>query len=730
MLQTKLYVPRLRPFLIPRPHLIEKLKWGLQCKLTLISAPAGFGKTTLITEWLSQRERPVGWVSLDEDDSDPQQFFSYVAAAIRPFPKSQHNLTNQLKSAQPVPAKTLAAAMINDLASASTPCLLVLDDYHELESADIDLALAFILDHMPPNLHLIITSRADPGFPLSRLRARNQLTELRANDLRFSVEETAVFLQTVMGISLTPEQIAALEARTEGWVAGLQMAALSMQNRDDVAGFIDNFTGSHHFIMDYLLEEVLTQQSVEVQDFLLETAVLTRLCADLCDAVRQSSPTSQQILEQLETHNIFLTPLDNERRWYRYHHLFADLLRQRLQQNCAEDEIVTLHHRASVWYEENGLELDAFHHAAAAHDFERTERLIAGEGVPLYFRGAGMATLKWLESLPTTVLNARPSLWVIVASALLAVGQHTAVEQKLQAAEAALQNVEPDENTQDLVGRIASMRATLAIIQHDVETIITQSRLALTLLHPDNLFNRMAATWTLGFAYQLQGDRAAASQSYTEVMAISHAMPVSIYTLAAAISLGQLQESDNQLILAEQTYEHALQLAGDPPQLIACEAYLGLAHIHYEWNELDAAQQHGQQCAQLTQQMESTDTSVSYGVFLARLRLAQGDVSGASAALDEAAAYIQQHNFDFRMPDVAAAQVFTLLRQGNLTAAAHLAEKHELPISQARVYLAQGDSSAALALLTPLRQQMEAKGWQDERLQIMILQAIALQAHG
>ena len=734
LLQTKLYIPTTRPNIVPRTRLLQKLNAGLHGKLTVASAPAGFGKTTLITAWLSQLDRPVGWVSLDEDDSDPQQFFRYVAAAIRPFPDSQQNLTNQLQSQQPLPAKALAAALVNDLAAVSTPCLLILDDYHEIDSAEIDLALAFLLDHMPPNLHLVITSRADPGFPLSRLRARGQLTEVRIQDLRFTVEETAVFLQTVMGIPLTSEQIAALETRTEGWIAGLQMAALSMQNRADVDGFVAGFTGSHRFIMDYLMEEVLNQQSIEVQDFLLQTAVLTRLNANLCHAVVGiGADASQQILEELYSHNIFLFPLDDERRWYRYHHLFADLLRQRLLQNQPPQEgriEAELHKRASIWYEENGLELDAFHHAVAAQDFERSERLIAGEGVPLYFRGAGVPALNWLESLPTTVLDARPSLWVIYASALLSVGQHTAVEQKLQAAEAALQDIEPDDNTQDLVGRIASMRATLAIIQHDVETIITQSRLALKLLHPDNLFNRMAATWTLGFAYQLQGERAAASQSYTEVMSISQSMPVSIYTLAAAISLGQIQEADNQLPLATKTYRHALQLAGDPPPLIACEAFLGLARICYQWNDFDTAQQHGQQCAQLTQQQESIDTFASYEVFLARLKLAQGDSAGATAALNEAEAYIQQHNFMFRMPDVVAAQVITLLRQGNLAAAAHLAETHELPISQARVYLAQGDTSATLALLAPLRQQMEAKGWQDERLKIMILQAVALQAHG
>ncbi len=734
LLQTKLYIPTTRPNIVPRTRLLQKLNAGLHGKLTVASAPAGFGKTTLITAWLSQLDRPVGWVSLDEDDSDPQQFFRYVAAAIRPFPDSQQNLTNQLQSQQPLPAKALAAALVNDLAAVSMPCLLILDDYHEIDSAEIDLALAFLLDHMPPNLHLVITSRADPGFPLSRLRARGQLTEVRIQDLRFTVEETAVFLQTVMGIPLTSEQIAALETRTEGWVAGLQMAALSMQNRADVDGFVAGFTGSHRFIMDYLMEEVLNQQSIEVQDFLLQTAVLTRLNANLCHAVVGiGADASQQILEELYSHNIFLFPLDDERRWYRYHHLFADLLRQRLLQNQPPQEgriEAELHKRASIWYEENGLEIDAFHHAVAAQDFERSERLIAGEGVPLYFRGAGVPALNWLESLPTTVLDARPSLWVIYASALLSVGQHTAVEQKLQAAEAALQDIESDDNTQDLVGRIASMRATLAIIQHDVETIITQSRLALKLLHPDNLFNRMAATWTLGFAYQLQRERAAASQSYTEVMSISQSMPVSIYTLAAAISLGQIQEADNQLPLATKTYRHVLQLAGDPPPLIACEAFLGLARICYQWNDFDTAQQHGQQCAQLTQQQESIDTFAYYKVFLARLKLAQGDSAGATAALNEAEAYIQQHNFMFRMPDVVAAQVITLLRQGNLAAAAHLAETHELPISQARVYLAQGDTSATLALLAPLRQQMEAKSWQDERLKIMILQALALQAHG
>jgi LuxR family maltose regulon positive regulatory protein len=338
--------------------------------------------------------------------------------------------------------------------------------------------------------------------------------------------------------------------------------------------------------------------------------------------------------------------------------------------------------------------------------------------------------LKWLESLLPAVLNARPSLWVTYASALMMTGHHTAVEQKLRAAENALQGSESDDRPQDLVGRIASMRATLAVIHHDVETIITQSRRALEYLHPNNLPIRTAAHWTLGYAYQLQGDRAAASRAYTEVIALSASFANSIYTIAATLCLGQVQEVENQLHLAAESYRHVLQLAGDPPDPIACEAYLGLARITYQWNDLDTAEQHGQQCLHLTRQMESLDTFASYELFLARLKLAQGDVACAAAVLAEADAFVRQQNFVHRLPEIAAAQVLTLLRQGKLAAAVQLAETCELPLSQARVHLAQGDPSAALAVLEPWRQQVEVKGWADERLTVLVLQALALQAHG
>ncbi|HEX9596554.1 MAG TPA: hypothetical protein VF982_06710, partial [Anaerolineales bacterium] len=593
-------------------------------------------------------------------------------------------------------------------------------------------------------MHLVIATREDPALPLARLRVRGQLTELRATDLRFTPSEAAGFLNQVMGLGLSAEDIAALETRTEGWIAGLQLAAISMQGHQDAASFIKSFTGSHHFVLDYLAEEVLQQQSKSVQTFLLRTSILDRLCGPLCDAVLlDPSASGQATLEYLEHANLFIVPLDNERRWYRYHHLFADLLRQRLHQNIAsstgdaESRVNELHIRASQWYEDNDLEIEAFHHAAAANDVERAERLIEGKGIPLHFRGAVTAILGWLESLPTTVMNARPSLWWRYASLLLINGQTTGVEEKLQAAEAALQGAEADDKPRNLIGQIAAARAVLALTRYQVETMLAQSRRALEYLHPNSLSSRSSANWTLGYAYLLQGDRGAAGRTLTEAISISQASGDIFTTILATIGLGNVQEAENQLHLAAQTYRHVLQLAGDQPLQIIYEAHLGLARIFYEWNDLDAAQQHGRQSVHLARQYERViDRFIVCEVFLARLKLAQGDVAGAAAILAQASQSARQQNFVYRIPEVAAAQVLVLLQQepllyqGNLAAAAHLAQTHDLPISQARVHLAQGDTSAALTLLESWRGQMEAKGWEDERLKVMVLQAVAYHTLG
>ncbi len=738
ILATKLYIPGLRPNVVSRPRLLERLNEGLHRKLTLISAPAGFGKTTLVSEWVEGIERPAAWLSLDEGENDPARFLTYLVAALQTIAATiGEGVSGVLQSPQPPPPEAMLTALLNDLITIPDQFILVLDDYHVLEAKAVDQALTFLLDHLPPQMHLVIATREDPALPLARLRVGGQLTEVRAVDLRFTPSEAAAFLNQVMGLDLSAEDIARLSTRTEGWIAGLQLAAISMQGQQDTASFIKSFTGSHHFVLDYLVEEVLGQQSERVQTFLLRTSLLDRFCGPLCDAVLMDpSVSGREILEYLERANLFLVPLDNERRWYRYHHLFADLLRQRLHQSIAsstgdaESQVNELYIRASLWYEDHGLEIEAFHHAVAAHDVERAARLVEGKGMPLQFRGAVVPVLHWLESLPRTVLDARPSLWVMYASALSMTGQLTGVEQKLQAAEAALQGAEPDDKTRNLVGHIAAIRALVAAAENQVETIIAQSRRALEYLHPDNLAVRTATIWKLGIAYQLQGDRAAASRAYSEAIAISQASGNIIINLSATVGLGNVQETENQLYPAAETYRRVLQLVGESPLPAASEAHLGLARLCYEWNDLDEASQHVQQSVQLARQIENTDRSVASDVLLARLKLAQGDVAGAAALLAEADRSARQQNFVYRMPEVAAAQVLTLLRQGHLAAAAHLAQTHELPLSQARVHLAQGDTSAALAVLSPWRRQVEARGWQDERLKVMVLQAVALQAHG
>ncbi len=732
LLQTKLYVPRVRPLLVPRPQLLEKLNMGLNGKLALISAPAGFGKTTLVSEWMTGSERPSAWLSLDEGDADLARFLTYFVAALqRVAGNVGKGVSTVLQSPQSLPTESILTALLNEIATLPDNFILVLDDYHVVDSPSVDNVLTFLLEHLPPQMHLVITTREDPNLPLARLRVRGQLTELRATDLRFSFDETAVFLNQMMGLNLSKENIAALDARTEGWIAGLQLAALSMRGyQDDAAGFIQSFSGSHRFVLDYLVEEVLHQQSESVQRFLLQTAVLHQLTGPLCNALTGDN-NGQEILESLERANLFLIPLDNERRWYRYHHLFAGLLRQRLTQSITESDIAELHIRASQWYEANGLELEAFHHAAAANDVGRAARLIEGGDLPLYFRGEATPVRRWLESLPEAEFRARPSLWVTYASVLTMTGRlHGNIEEILQAAETALQDAVHGDKTNDLLGQIAAIRAMLGVPKNQVETIITQSHRALELLRPDNAPMRTTTTWALGYAYQVQGNRAAASQAYEETIAHSRKSGNIMTELAATTCLGQIQESETQFRQAAETFRHILRLVGDPPWPAACEAFVGLARIHYQWNDLETAEQYGQQGLELARQLENVDTPAACGVLLARVKLAQGDAAGALTMLAEADQFVQQHHFEHWVGEITAVRIQTLLYQGNLTAADQLAEAHDLPLSQARVKLAQGDPTAALAVLEPVRQQAEAKAWADERLRVMVLQSLAQKAAG
>ena len=618
----------MRDSIVPRSRLVEQLTKGLLGKLTLVSAPAGFGKTTLITDWLSQIGHSIAWVSLDEDDSDPQQFFSYVAAAIRPFPNMQNNFSNLLQSTQSLPAKSLAAVLVNDLAAVSAPCLLVLDDYHVIDSTEIDLALGFVLDHMPPNLHLVITSRTDPGFPLSRLRARGQLTELRERDLRFSVEETAVFLQNTMSINLTARQIAALETRTEGWVSGLQMAALSMKNRDDLDGFIDNFAGSNRFVMDYLTDEVLQQIPPAVQDFLLQTSILTRLSASLCTAVigNGDNQEAQKHLDYLDRANLFLIPLDENRTWYRYHHLFADLLQKKQGKDVNER-----HRRASHWYEENGLITDALHHVRAMANFERASQLIMDHAGPKMNRGEWTTVFSWVNGLPEEQIREHPYLATNKAWQLLHARQLEQVDIYVQHAQTALDSSLYGNSAQrmSMSAELLAIRARWLSFRGKSHEAIQLSHEALTKLSPENVSTRGMLLHVLGRAYEDEGETKAAIAAYTEALELighTHYVDLAVETTHSLSGLyadqGQIKKGIEILEMMLGRYPVRTPVVGG--------LHSGLSALNYLQNDLPEALTHAQMAVDLSQ-----DNRVLHQAHLTltRIHAARGDSNEARAAM-------------------------------------------------------------------------------------------------
>ncbi len=740
ILATKLFIPPPRPGVVPRPRLVERLNECLArgCRLTLISAPAGFGKTTLVSEWIANCMMPVAWLSLDERDYDPARFITYLVKALQTIQAGiGEALLPALQSPEPLQIETILTTLLNEISTIPGNFLLVLDDYHSIDSQPVDQSLAFLIEHQPSQMHLLIATREDPGLPLARMRARGQCTELRAADLRFTPAEAAEFLNRVMGLDLSEADIAALEARTEGWIAGLQMAALSIQSNKDTTGFIQSFTGSHRFVMDYLLEEVLHQQPESIQAFLLRTSVLERLCGPLCDAVLlDPSIPGQTTLEYLERANLFIVPQDNERRWYRYHHLFGDLLRKRLGQTLTTSGIAELHIHASEWYENNDLMLEAFRHAAAANDIERAVRLMESKEMPVHLRGTASAILSWLESLPKTLLDARPALWWKQAAMLLIIGQPEGVEEKLQAIEAVLASTglpgaEMNESSRDLIGKIAAARANVAQTHAQIETTLVQARRALEYLHPNDLNNRSMAIRSMGYAYFIQDDLAAAGRAYAEAYSLGLASGDIINILLASIRLGQIQETRNQLHLAAETYRRVLQRIDDYSPPNAPLAYIGLARICYERNDLDAAGQYGEKSLQLARQYDQViDRLILSELFLAQLKLARRDAIGAALILSQTEQTARQKNHTLRLPDIAYAQAMIHLHQGNVDEAAQLTRQYKLPFMQTRVLIAQGDPSAALAALEPLREQAEARGLADRVLRVMAVQSIALYANG
>lgn len=735
ILTTKLYAPPPQASVIRRPRLIERLNTGAGTKLTLVSAPAGFGKTTLVSDWTTVCGHPVAWLSLDEDDASLPRFLSYLVAALQRISvEVGEGVLAAFRSPQPPPLDVILTALINDLNRHSAPFTLVLDDYHRVDARAVDEALTFLLNHAPAHCHLLIATREDPALPLARWRARGQLTELRAADVRFEPGEAADFLNRAMGLSLSAEDIAVLDERTEGWVAGLQLAALSLQREGDQASRVHAFSGRHHFVLDYLLEEVLNDQPDEVQHFLLHTAVLDRFCAPLCDSVLETAPgSSRALLDRLERANLFLIPLDNERYWYRYHHLFADLLRQRLEQagtSAQSHSKATLHRRASVWFAHQGWHLEAFQQAVAARDIDLAARWVEGDVMPLHLRGEVVPVLNWLSSLPDTEKQARPVLWIMQASALMMIGQLALIEPCLQCAERALHTAEPDEHQNNLLGHAHAIRAFLGVSQHRLDEIRHHSLQALAKLNRENLAVRTAANWTLGYAHELNGDRSEAHSAYTEALAISKSIGHGVITFFATLGLANLHATNNQLVAAVDIYRQLLQEAGDPPWPVYCEVHLGLAKIYYQWDQLDAAQEHARQARVLAGQFEFLDRTLVCDFLLARLVFARGDVAGAIARMRRIHEDAVHNNFQAALPELVTELSRLLLLRGDQESAAAVLQGHRLPRAEARIALARNDTTAALTLLNKSYDQARARGWLDEQLKFRILQALAFQAGG
>jgi LuxR family maltose regulon positive regulatory protein len=525
LLRTKLFIPRRRAHLVPRPRLVERLNARLDKKLTLISAPAGFGKTTLLSEWIPKCPRSVTWLFLDKGDNDPAQFWTYFIASLQGLhPDLGSSAFVLIQSPQAPPINSILTELINDVTAFSDPFASVLDDYHFIDSQPIHEALSFLIDHLPANMHLVITTREDPDLPLAKLRARDHLTEIRALDLRFTQEETDAFLRSVMGLELSRQDVAALEDRTEGWAVGLQLAGLSMQGQADLKSFIADFSGSHRYILDYLTGEVLQQQPESIRSFLLQTAILDRLSGPLCDALT-GRIDSDKLLAHLEAANLFVTPLDEERRWYRYHHLFSDLLRSQLARSQPE-LIPELHRRASRWYEENGDIHAAVENALQASDLTRAAHLIEQHALPMIYQGQVAMVVGWFDRLPEGILASAPMLCICKAWALvLAQGgaRRGEVEPVLQAAEHSLDQVKAGEALRDLVaGHAASIRAFImripALRDKKSEILIALSQEAQRLLPAEEKAIRSTAALNIGYGYQAQADLQAASLAFKQAL--------------------------------------------------------------------------------------------------------------------------------------------------------------------------------------------------------------------
>ncbi|MER7251504.1 LuxR C-terminal-related transcriptional regulator [Kribbella sp. NPDC000426] len=725
LVETKLYRPRSREGLVQRPRLDERLLRKDGTALTLVSAPAGFGKTTLVSAWAAD---DAAWVSLEESDRDPITFWTYVLTALdRAAPGIADDALALLRSGS-APIETVLGGVLNELSVLPGEIDLVLDDYHLADGLEISRGMTYLLDHLPPQLHLLISTRADPALPLARLRTRGELVEVRAADLRFTLDEVRSYFT---GTGLDADAIATLEERTEGWIAALGLAALSLRDRSDASGFIDDFAGDDRYVVDYLVDEVLDRQPEQVRRFLLETSVVDRLTGPLCDAVT-GQPGGRAMLESLERQNLFVVPLDDRRQWYRYHHLFADVLRARLL--AERSDVADLHRRAAQWYDDAGDTVAAVHHAVAAGDIDHAADLVE-LAVPGLRRERHEATIRrWLDDIPDDVVRRRPVLAIGFVGALMAGNEFAGIEQRLQDIERQLAGddfvvIDRDE-LERLPSAIETYRAALDLVAGDPAGTIEHAAVAIRLALPGDDLTLSAASALSALASWAGGDIESAHRGYAAAAAGLERAGHLADVLGCSITLADLEITQGRLRQAEATLERALDLAG-PGMRGTSDMYVGLSRIAWERNELDAATEYLRRAEELGAAADLPQNPYRWRLAMARIREAEGDLDSALELLD-AAIKVYVGDFSPNVRPLAAVRARVLIARGELVAAqewadsvpAELSYLHEYEhVTLARLLMAQrGD---ALPLLDKLRSAAEAGGRTGSLIEILVLQAVA-----
>jgi LuxR family transcriptional regulator, maltose regulon positive regulatory protein len=752
LVSTKLRPSHTRPKLVARPRLAERLDPESGRKLTLVSAPAGFGKTTLLSKWIASRvdeNRSVAWLSLDEGDNDPVRFLSYLVGALRSIEEGiGEGVLAALRSPEPPRLQALTGALINEVATLPDELDLVLDDYHLIDSESVHRIVTFLLEHLPEGVHLVISSRVEPPLPLSRLRARNQIAELGAAELAFTLEEAAAFLEGVMGLELMAEDVTKLEDRTEGWIAALQLAALSMRDRKDVSGFIEAFSGSHRDVLDFLAEEVLDRQPPHVQEFLLATSILDDLTGPLCDALTGHSG-GQEMLERLERENLFVFALDDERRWYRYHHLFAEFLRGHLGRESPE-RMDILHRNASVWNEQNGGISSAIEHALSAGDHERAARLMEQGIGQTWYRGEVATLLGWLGKLPEKTMRRRPLLLIWFAAAMMLAGKFDGVESLLEEADRALGNSsgaetipESEEDApQHLLATAAAVRSMYSRLQGDPNGAIEHARRALDLLPEDNLNPRPFVAIALAQAYQAAGNPEAAITAYAKAGTLGRAAGHDYVALSAMAAHAHLELAQGHLREADDVLQRALGYATEHgrEQLPAVGSVrIGRGELLYERNDLDAAARHLTEGIELATRTGDVEILMWGYVAISQVRQALGDAEGALAAARQAERVARSSGTEHAIVDAAVWKTRLYLMMGDIASASSAQERATIvgegrPYSRdseriilARLLIARNEPGEALRLLAQLHATAPTSA---RTIEILALQALALHAKG